>query len=245
MKLRCCGTGSSGNCYSLISDTGEILLIECGVEKWNNILKMIDYRISDVSGCILTHCHKDHSENAKKVLQSGIQIYTNDETVESMNITTGELMIGIPEMRAKEISSFMTIPFYVEHDGTPNYAYLIKHSECGIVLYVTDFMYLKQSFRNLRINHFLIECNHLNEAPEQDSFKYEHSIRGHSSLSTVKEIIRENKTSSLRTITLCHLSESWGDPDRMQREIQEVAGNDVLVQIAGAGLEVDLNLCPF
>lgn len=187
----------------------------------------------------------DHSKSVKNLLQSGIQIYTNDETVESMNITTGELMIGIPEMRTKEIGSFKIIPFYVEHDGTPNYAYLIKHSECGITLYVTDFMCIKQSFRNLRISHFLIECNHLDEAPEQDSFKYEHSIRGHSSLSTVKELIRVNKTSSLRTITLCHLSEGWGDPDRMQREIQEVAGNDVLVQIARAGLEVSLNLCPF
>ena len=245
MKLRCCGTGSSGNCYSLISDTGEILLIECGVDKWSDILKMIDYRISDVSGCILTHCHKDHSKNAKKVMQSGIQIYTNDETVESMNITTGELMIGIPEMKTKEIGSFSAIPFYVEHDGTSNFAFLIKHPECGTVLYVTDFMYLKYSFKNMRINHFLIECNHLDETPEQDSFKYEHSIRGHSSLSTVKEIIKENKTTSLRTITLCHLSEDWGDPDRMQKEIQEVAGKDVLVQIARVGLEVNLNLCPF
>ena len=30
-----------------------------------------------------------------------------------------------------------------------------------------------------------------------------------------------------------------------QKEIQEVAGNNVLVQIGRAGLEVDLNLCPF
>ena len=30
-----------------------------------------------------------------------------------------------------------------------------------------------------------------------------------------------------------------------QKEIQEVAGDNVLVQIGRAGLEVDLNLCPF
>ena len=77
------------------------------------------------------------------------------------------------------------------------------------------------------------------------SFKFEHSVRGHSSLSTVKEIIRVNKTASLRTITLCHLSEGWGNPEVMQNEIQDVAGDDVLVQIARPGLNVDLNLCPF
>ena len=145
-------------------------------------------------------------------------------------------MIGLPEKKSKDIGSFKVTPFYVPHDKTPNFAYLI---------YATDFSYLPFSFKNMRINHFLIECNHLDESPEQDSFKFEHSIRGHSSLSTVKEIIRVNKTASLRTITLCHLSEGWGNPEVMQKEIQDVARDDVLVQIARPGLEVDLNLCPF
>lgn len=245
MKLRCCGTGSDGNCYSLISSSGEILLIECGAKRWNDILKMINYRISDVSGCILSHFHKDHCINAEKVLNTGIPIYTNDETEEHIKIISGELLIGLPERKPKGIGSFLATPFYVPHDGTPNFAFLIKHEECGTLLYATDFSYLPFTFRNLRINHFLIECNHLDDAPEHDSFKFEHSVRGHSSLSTVKEIIRVNKTASLRTITLCHLSEGWGDPEVMQKEIQDVAGDDVLVQIARPGLEVDLNLCPF
>ncbi len=245
MKLRCCGTGSSGNCYALISPDGEILLIECGVKRWSDILKMINYRISDVSGCILSHSHKDHCINIGEVAGAGVPTYTNDETAEHINIVSGELLTGLPEKKEKGISSFRVTPFYVPHDKTPNYAFLIKHEECGTLLYATDFSYLPFTFKNLRINHFLIECNHLDNAPEQDSFKYEHSIRGHSSLSTVKEIIRVNKTVSLRTITLCHLSEGWGDSEVMQREIQEVAGDDVLVQIANSGLEVDLDLCPF
>lgn len=178
-------------------------------------------------------------------MNAGIQIYTNDETVESVNTISGELMIGLPEKKSKDIGSFRVTPFYVPHDKTPNFAYLISHEECGRLIYATDFSYLPFTFKNMRINHFLIECNHLDESPEQDSFKFEHSIRGHSSLSTVKEIIRVNKTASLRTITLCHLSEGWGNPEVMQKEIQDVAGDDVLVQIARPGLDVDLNLCPF
>mgnify|MGYP002770903681 FL=1 len=178
-------------------------------------------------------------------MNAGIQIYTNDETVESVNTISGELMIGLPEKKSKDIGSFRATPFYVPHDNTPNFAYLISHEECGRLIYATDFSYLPFTFKNMRINHFLIECNHLDESPEQDSFKFEHSIRGHSSLSTVKEIIRVNKTASLRTITLCHLSEGWGDPEVMQKEIQGVAGDDILVQIARPGLDVDLNLCPF
>lgn len=178
-------------------------------------------------------------------MNAGIQIYTNDETVESVNTISGELMIGLPEKKAKDIGSFRATPFYVLHDGTPNFMYLISHEECGRLIYATDFLHFPLTFKNTRINHFLIECNHIDELLDPNSFKFEHSIRGHSSLSTVKEIIRVNKTASLRTITLCHLSEGWGDPEVMQKEIQDVAGDDVLVQIARPGLDVDLNLCPF
>lgn len=187
----------------------------------------------------------DHKKSCKEILNAGIQIYANDETVENINTISGELMIGFPEKKTKDIGSFRVTPFYVPHDRTPNFAFLIKHEECGTLLYATDFSYLPFTFKNLRINHFLIECNHLDDAPDHDSFKYEHSIRGHSSLSTVKEIIRVNKTASLITVTLCHLSEGWGDSEVMQKEIQEAAGDDVLVQVARPGLEVDLNLCPF
>lgn len=291
MKLRCCGTGSSGNCYSLISDMGEILLIECGVDKWSDILKMIDYRISDVSGCILTHCHKDHSKNAKKVMQSGIQIYTNDETVESMNITTGELMIGLPEMRTKEIGSFRVIPFYLPHttpDGKgwitpcPNYGYVIEHEEMGRMIYASDMQVIAvangtgwlssvegtsykwnitrknvddgipcgtprwRNMKSMKLNHFLIECNYMYS--EREYIKPEnrcHVLQGHHSLMACKAFVSDSKTPSMRTITLCHISDDNGSPDRMQKEIQEVAGKDVLVQIARVGLEVNLNLCPF
>ena len=245
MFMRVINTGSQpGNCYSLKSESGETLLLDCGC-RYSEILKGISYRVSDVSGCLLTHGHGDHLKSFQNLMQSGIQICTNDETVESVNTISGELMIGLPEKKPKDIGSFQVTPFYVPHDNTPNFAYLISHEECGRLIYATDFSYLPFTFKNMRINHFLIECNHLDESPEQDSFKFEHSVRGHSSLSTVKEIIRVNKTASLRTITLCHLSEGWGDPEVMQKEIQDVAGDDVLVQIARPGLNVDLNLCPF
>lgn len=41
------------------------------------------------------------------------------------------------------------------------------------------------------------------------------------------------------------LEEVMKDACKIQKEIQEVAGDNVLVQIGRAGLEVDLNLCPF
>lgn len=55
--MRVINTGSqSGNCYALRSEAGETLLLDCGC-RYPEILKGISYRISDVSGCLLTHEH--------------------------------------------------------------------------------------------------------------------------------------------------------------------------------------------
>ena len=60
MKLKCIATGSTGNTYALISDTGEILLLDLGVSE-KTIKKGIDWKISNVVGAVISHGHKDHS----------------------------------------------------------------------------------------------------------------------------------------------------------------------------------------
>lgn len=67
MFMKIINTGSQpGNCYALKSESGEILLLDCGC-KYPEILKGICYRISDVSGCLLTHEQvKEITENRLK-----------------------------------------------------------------------------------------------------------------------------------------------------------------------------------
>ena len=97
----------------------------------------------------------------------------------------------------------------------------------------------------MELNHLVIGCNYCEELIDRNNSKWEHQITGHCSLSTCKQFIKENRTESLRTVTLVHLSGDSSDACKIQKEIQEVAGDNVLVQIGRAGLEVDLNLCPF
>ena len=57
MFMKVINTGSQpGNCYALKSESGEILLLDCGC-KYSEILKGISYRISDVLGCLISHEH--------------------------------------------------------------------------------------------------------------------------------------------------------------------------------------------
>ena len=57
MLLKVISTGSqAGNCYALIADNGEILLLDFGCEP-NKILRGIKYKIFDVCGALLSHEH--------------------------------------------------------------------------------------------------------------------------------------------------------------------------------------------
>lgn len=255
MFMRIISTGSiKGNCYALQSSTGEIVFLDCGCN-YKKILRGIDYQISNVSGVLLSHEHGDHTESFKKIMDAGIQIYTNDETVENMNVRTGELMKGVPERYPFNVGSFNVIPFNLPHTTydkdtkqlvpCPNFGYLIKHKEMGSILYMTDFEYCKYDFQSAKPTHIIIECNYCEELVDRSEANYIHRLKGHCSLSTCKQFIKQNHSESLRTVTLVHLSGQASDARKIQREIQEVTGNNVLVQIGHAGLEVDLNLCPF
>lgn len=56
MFVRCIGTGSSGNCYALYDNVGKILLLDLGLAR-KQILRGIDFNVSDVVGCVVSHEH--------------------------------------------------------------------------------------------------------------------------------------------------------------------------------------------
>ena len=246
MLLKVISTGSqAGNCYALIADNGEILLLDFGCEP-NKILRGIGYRVSDVCGAVLSHGHGDHVKAYRWLFQNGILIYTNDETAEHFEIISGEKMIGKQERMPFEVGSYLVTPFYLPHDNTPNFGFLIElPDDAGRLLYATDFEYLPYTFKSLKINFFLLECNHQADLVDRSEAKYEHSLRGHSEIETVKEIVRVNKTPDMRNLVLCHLSDGWSDPETMQKEVQSVAGKWVNVEIAEKGFQCELSKYPW
>lgn len=187
-------------------------------------------------------------------MKSGIPCYGCDELQEHLEIVTGEKMIGLPERIPKRIGSWTIVPFYLPHTTRdketgalipcPNFGYLVKNGD-ETLLYATDFEYIPYTFKNQRINYMLLECNHMDDLMDSDSANYVHALKGHSSVSTVRDIILANKTPDLRNVILCHLSSENADPDRMKSEIQEVAGKWVTVDIAEKGKAWELSRFPW
>lgn len=188
-------------------------------------------------------------------MKSGVQCYGCDELQEKLETVYGERIIGLPEKRSIKISEWIVTPFYLPHTTRdkdtgalipcPNFGYLIEQDEMGKLLYMTDMEYSPLIFRNQRINHLIIEANYCEDLVDNADANYRHRLQGHCSLKTCKGIVAANKTTDLRTVTLIHLSDSAADPDRMKSEIQQVAGKWVNVDVAHAGMELELSKYPF
>ena len=187
-------------------------------------------------------------------MKAGVQCYGCDELQEKLEIVYGEKIIGLPEKRSARISEWIVTPFYLPHTTRdkdtgalipcPNFGYLIKSGD-ETLLYATDFEYIPYTFKNQRINYMFLECNHMDDLMDSGSANYVHALKGHSSVSTVRDIILANKTPDLRNIILCHLSSENADPETMQKEVQSVAGKWVKVDVAHAGDEYILSKYPF
>ena len=187
-------------------------------------------------------------------MKAGVQCYGCDELQEKLEIVYGEKIIGLPERMPKKIGSWTIVPFYLPHTTRdketgalipcPNFGYLIRNGD-ETFLYATDYEYIPYTFKSQKINYMLLECNHMDDLMDSGSANYVHALKGHSGVSTVRDIILANKTPDLRNVILCHLSSENADPDRMKSEIQKVAGKWVNVDVARAGLEVELSKYPF
>lgn len=232
MFVRCIGTGSKqGNCYALYDSSGKILLLDLGMSA-KDIKRAIDYRISDVVGAVVTHSHLDHSKSVKDFENMEIPVFKPfDETIACpLKIRYG---------------SFGIQAFKVPHDGVPCYGFYIT-VDGHRVLYATDFEYLPCSFKNIRLTDMLVECNHQKELVDKGQAKYPHQIKGHCSLDTlIEKVIKENMTSDLRTVILCHLSSDSASPDECLSEVQKIVGEGVNVVVARKDLEVELSKYPF
>ena len=240
LKIKCLGSGSSGNCYLLSTET-ETLILDCGIPIIE-IKKGLNFDLSKVVGCVVTHAHADHSKSAKDFENMGIPVFKPYENKEPINLNGWNGTIQAFDLTDKD-GKFM----HTNADGSecPCYGFLITHPDLGRMLYITDTELVKWRFKD--INHILISCNYQKKYIDDENLaKRNHVFRGHMELETVKEFIKANNSDSLQNIILCHLSQDNSNPEECKAEVEKVA--KCLVYVARKGLEIELrngNECPF
>lgn len=241
MLLRTIATGSSGNSYVLISNTGEILLFDLGVSE-KTIKKGIDWKISNVVGVVISHGHKDHSLSVEDFKSMGIQIlapYLGD--------SCKPMKMGGFTVKPFDLTTIDGSWTHTDANGEPCpiYGFMIEHPEIGRMLYITDCEFVKWRFKN--VNHILLGVNYDQELLSGDEAKKNHVVRGHMSIDTSCDFVKANASDQLQNVIMCHLSKENADSDSFIEKMKKAVPN-VNVCVAEPGMELELRNpgeCPF
>lgn len=246
MELLTIGTGSKGNAY-ILSNGDEALLIECGVNI-NDIKKALDFDLSKVVGCIVTHEHQDHCKSADDIMKLGINVYSGFKTHKEINADNFHRAMTIASKQTVQIGNFKVMAFDVKHDAAEPLGFLIEHPDCGKVLFLTDTYYCEYTFKGL--NNIIIEANYSKEIIDRkfgsDSgkeFLRNRILKSHFSLANCKDMLSANDLTKVNNIVLIHLSDSNSDEIQFQKEVAELTGKNVTV--ANNGMKINFGKTPF
>lgn len=245
MELKIIGTGSTGNAY-VLENENEALLIECGV-RFSEIKTAIDFNLSKVVGCIVSHLHGDHARSIQDVVKSGIDVFALNETLAHWKIENSHRAKSIVPKETFKIGGFTILAFDVKHD-VPCLGFLISHFDCGKVLFVTDTYYCKYRFSGL--NNIIVEANYSAEiiykrlGPESGKeFLKNRIIQSHFSIENCKGLLAANDLSKVNNIVLIHLSDGNSNEKQFKEEVFELTGKNV--SVASNGMKLKFNKTPF
>lgn len=195
--IKCLGSGSKGNGW-IIDDGREVLIVDCGVPV-KEMKIAIDFEISRVVGCIVSHCHKDHAGYINQYEGCGLEVYKPYEAIGNIGYA--------------KFGSFFIQSFPLVHD-VPCFGFLISNPNIGRILYATDTEYIRYRFKNL--NYVIVEANYANELLDDDlddTTKRTHVLRGHMELATTQRFLRQNCDENTKNVILAHLSNENADRD--------------------------------
>ena len=230
LEFKSFASGSSGNMYTL-TDGKTKIMIEAGI-KIRDIKKALDFKVSSVSGVLLSHIHKDHSRSIKDLVKLGVDCYMPHSTAQEIGVNHHRVKTIEADKQFK-IGTFTILPFNAEHD-VETFGYLIVNQQGEKLLFLTDSYYCRYKFKGLNI--IAIEANYSMKILEEKiangslpEVMKTRLMRSHFSLENVKDFLKANDLSKVEEIWLLHLSDTNSDAEQFKREIAEQTGKMIYV----------------
>lgn len=213
-------SGSSGNLYQVVSGD-KSLIIDPGIPI-TKIKRALNFKLSRVSGALISHSHGDHSKAVSALMKFGVNCWMTQPTAEKLKISGHRL--GITEINIQfQIDRFSIIPFVTQHDCAGSVGFLISDGEDKLI-FATDTFYIHNIFAGLNI--IAVECNYSLEtlADSLDPVRKKRLYKSHFNLENVKKFLSANNLSTVREIHLIHMSRDNADPVWFKSEIQRLTG---------------------
>lgn len=237
MEIKTLTSGSTGNAY-YVTDGVSSVLLDAGLPVR---LFQIDlgYKLSQISGVLITHHHGDHVKAAADLARLGIDVYISKGEAEAAKLS-GHRIKHVKALQTFKCGGFWITPFDLQHDTPEPLGFLIASETTGEkLLYFTDTFYLKYTFKG--ITHILGECNHSREIIERNVMNGDLApelaariIKSHMCLERFEDFLKESDLSKLQSIHLVHVSEGNGDPVLFAERISALTTANVRVELGGS-----------
>jgi phosphoribosyl 1,2-cyclic phosphodiesterase len=224
-------SSSAGNAYLLTSEGCAPLLIEAGisVRKLREQLWAQGVKLSDLSCCLVSHEHLDHSKAVKDLLKAGVDIVASKGTAKVLGIDQHHRFYDIAaSMQTFTINEWRIYPVALEHDAVEPVGFFI-YDGSETILFIPDTSFVRNRFSKVTL--LAIECNNIEEILSRNIMKgnIPPSVgrrirRSHMSLETVIKMLKANDLSKCRAVYLLHMSSGNSDEAAMIRKVQETVG---------------------
>ena len=107
-------SGSAGNCY-YITDGRSPLLLEAGLPI-QKIKEGLNYRLSEIEGCFVSHEHLDHCKAVEDIMTAGIDCYMSAGTAEQLKLNSHRVNT-MENKKQYNLGMWTCLAFDVEHDA--------------------------------------------------------------------------------------------------------------------------------
>lgn len=257
MKLTALGSSSAGNCFVMEFDMGEgekpfSLMVECGFPYQTIVKKATPYgiKLSELDGCLITHCHKDHAIAAGDLAKRGIQIYATEGTIQALSLkgTAWPMRYGIPTPLAPGVKA---VAFPVRHDVPEPAGFVIK-TKRETVIFAIDASEWLSDVSAIAPDYLLIEANYDPTLMAQEQFSLrkkaglkdmqrfkvnERIKRSHMSIDDTLATISKISKKNLKAIILTHLSDHMSAPSVWKNQVTAMTGVPCRVARKDCGIE--------
>lgn len=236
MDIRVLGSGSSGNAY-MISDGKTTLLVECGLP-WKALQQALQYRVTSLDACLLTHEHMDHAKSAQHLADYGIKVYMSEGTKQALNAQEHNFRTFFAQVLWRYLSisigSLIVSPFHTIHDAAEPVGFLIQSKKTREKLvFVTDSAYCPYRFTG--IDYWMIEVNYVKSSLDANTVsgsvnlsRRQRTVQSHMSLETAVEMLRSSNASMAKAIYCVHLSDKNSNEEVIKRVMVESFGVPVV-----------------
>ena len=211
MRFESLASSSHGNAY-IVSDDETRILLECGVSH-KKLQKLSGFRLADLSACVISHEHKDHSGCVSDLLAGGIPVYMSEGTAVALGLEGSSLEAAEAVEHQKQITvgTIDIVPFTTFHDAIEPLGFLFRSRIDGDILaFATDTVNLQYRFPG--VNILAIEANYdksILERCERMPEKVRHRIQNtHMEIDVLCDYLRKLDLTHCREIYLLHLSDS-------------------------------------